>query len=129
MTLKDLDILFSEISTPDASPISETAFRNLFLERARAGGPLQRALGLAANALQGFRLADRPVLSRVLAVHQRIHYALLRLDSAGGISRMTWTNCSLCHLNRACMVSLKYLMQKRRARPQPLLSESPTALR
>jgi TIR domain len=127
MKLKDLDDLFSEISSADGSPISESALRDLFLKRARTRGAIQKALGLAANALQGFTLTKRPVFARVLAVHLRIHHALLRLDWAGGIGRMTLEQLfalppeSRVQGTVESAASLEYLMQKRRARLQPLL--------
>jgi hypothetical protein len=127
MKLKDIDALFSEIACKDGSPLSEAAFKQLFLERARTGGEVQKPLGLAANALQGFTLSGRPVFARVLAVHLRIHHALLRLDLAGGIGRMTPDEL-LALPSRSRVegtvegdVSLAYLMRKRRARLQPLL--------
>lgn len=127
MKLKDLDDLFAEVSSPDESLTSENAFRGLFLERAQARGAVQKPLGLAANALQGFTLKDRPVFARVLAVHLRIHHALLRLDWAGGIGRMPLEQLfalppeSRVHGTVEDNVSLEYLMQKRRRRLQPLL--------
>jgi len=87
MKSKDLNRLFDEMSGTNGEVISGQAFRQKFLERAGLTGDTQKPLGLAANPLQGFTLAKRPVFARVMAVHLRVHHALLLLDSAGGVGR------------------------------------------
>src|SRR5262249_50455019 len=126
MKLKDLDELFAEMSN-DGQLMSEEAFRQRYLERARSTGNSQRPLGLAANPLQGFELEKRPVFARVMAVHLRVHHALVRLDSAGGIGRMSLEELFALRPESPVRggiedpVSLKYLMRKRESKVRPLL--------
>ncbi len=85
MKPKDLEAAFDEMSAAENGLLAVDAFRALYLERYQSSLAAQRALGLVANALQGFTPETRPVFARVMAVHLRVHYALLRLDAAGGV--------------------------------------------
>lgn len=51
-----------------------------------ADGKAQKPLGLAANALQGFRLDTRPVFARLVAAQIRMYGALLKLEIHGEAS-------------------------------------------
>jgi hypothetical protein len=127
MKLKDLDRLFDEMSGTNGQMISREAFRQRYLERAGSTGENQKPLGLAANPLQGFTLAERPVFARVMAVHLRIHHALLMLDSAGGIGRSTLEKLfelpatSAVRATQSETASLKYIVERTGQRLRPLL--------
>jgi hypothetical protein len=129
MKLKDLNDLFDEMSGVNGDVISGQAFRQRYLERAGLNGEAQKPMGLAANPLQGFTLAKRPVFARVMAVHLRVHHALLRLDSAGGIGRSSLEKLfdlpakSAVQGTQGEAASLKYIMERMGPRLQPLLWE------
>lgn len=68
MKPKDIDLLFHEMTTNNNELIRENDFTNLFKKRFFEAGSLQKPLGLAANALQGFTIYNRPVFCRVMMV-------------------------------------------------------------
>lgn len=129
MKSKDLESLFSEMSEHEDAVASREAFRRLYLERARSSGVAQRPLGLAANPLQGFTLETRPVFARLMAVHARVHRALITLDSAGGVGRTSFEQ--LFDLPETSPVrgsdgetaSLKYILERMATKLRPMLWE------
>jgi hypothetical protein len=127
MKPKDLEKLFAQLSSGDGAVLSKEAFEELYVDVAGGSGSAQRPLGLAANPLQGFTLETRPVFARLMAVHLRIHAALLRLDSAGGVWRFSLEELfglpasSPVHGTESDVPSLMFLQQHVGPRVRPML--------
>jgi len=129
MQPKDIPGLFEEMTNSDGQLVSEEDFHRRYLDRSFSKGLAQKPLGLAANALQGFALTNRPVFARVMAVHLRVHHALVRLDASGGVGLTSLEQLfdlpvsSAVRGTDAEAASLTYITKRTGARLRPFLWE------